>query len=197
MLEKLGFDLFGFGTSIVSRAWKLQRTYNFQVFLPSNMGGVLGHFISQYCVGIRFGQYAFSDTSKMRYAHETRNYAGLQDIDNVSLIFAPPTDQSVFNYFQAWKDACIDTMGYYHPKAEYARPVYVTMFGTEGFETNRFKMIGCFPRTLPVIDLKYDSEDVTWLSVNLAIDRIEVGSITSKISSLVRSGTTIFRAAGG
>lgn len=197
MLEKVGFDLFGFGASVVSRSWKLQRTYNFQVFMPSNFDGILGYLVSQYCMGIRFGNYSFRDTSKLKYAHETRNYAGIQDIDTVSLLFAPPVDQTVSNYFYAWYNRSVDPLGYYHAKSEYARPVYVTMFGTEGFESNRFKMVGCFPKQKwPITDLSYESEDVTWLRFDLSIDRIEVGSMASRIASLIRSGMSLFRAFG-
>lgn len=186
-LEKIGFDLLGFGASTATRTWQLQRAYNWQLFLPDIIGGVPGYLVSQYCQGVQFDDYTM-DTDKIRYGAEQRGYAGERKIETVTLVFVAPTDQSVFNYFAAWSALEADSKGFFNPKSKYKKSMYIILHDSAGIETNRFTLNGCFPLNKHGFKGAYDEENIHRLVYRMNVDSVTPGSIISRIGSLVRTG---------
>ena len=190
MLEKLGFDLLGFGASVATKTWQLQRVYHWQLFLPSIIGGVPGILVSQYCQAIQFKDYS-SEVDKIRYGAEQRGYAGERSIDSATLVFIAPTDQTVFNYFDAWSRLKVDHRGFYGPKSKYKKSVYLVLHDSAGVETNRFTLKGCFPMNKQGFEGAYEVEDVQRLRYTLNVDSVTPGSLFSRIGSFIRLGAGI------
>lgn len=178
MLQKLPFDLSGVGfQSLTSRTMMLQRRFNWQLVMPSSIGGILGMMVSQYCQDVRFGDYSMSDISSLRYGGFQKFYAGMQNIETVLLQFLTPVDNSVIEYFHSWYDLVVDKDGFYNPKNVYAKPIYVMLYDRSGVESVQFELTGTWPSRKPVIDLTYRDEDMLMLPIYLSVDRIKMGSI--------------------
>lgn len=180
----MGMDLYGFGAARITQTWMLQRNYNWQVIFPTTIGGLPGYWISQYCQGISFGDYAFDQVVKLRYGSEQRGYPGDQVIDSVAVTFLSPTDQSVYNYFRFWRNSIVSD-GYYAPKNDYAHDIYAILYDGN-IETNRFRLKGCWPVNLPVQDFTYESEEVIKYKVTLNVDKIETGSELATVFNIAR-----------
>jgi len=187
MLEKIGFDLFGFGANVLTKTWDLQRTYDWQLFLPHTIGGVPGFSVSQYCQGVGFDDYS-TETDKIRYGAEERGYTGDRKIDAVTLVFVVPTNQHVFNYFAAWSALKVDSKGFFNPKSIYKKNIYIVLHDSAGIETNRFTLKGCFPLNKQGFKGAYDDENIQRMSYRISVDTISPGSLISQIGSLVRTG---------
>ncbi len=181
MPQKLGFDLPGVTSTISTRFWMLQRTYNWQLILPYDIGGVFGILVSQYCQDVKFANYSMAEVSTLRYGAQQRFYAGLQTIDVVSLSFIMPIDNSVYDYFRGWRYLIIDKDGYYHEKINYKKDVYVFTFDRSGIQSGKFVLKGAFPKTCPPISLSYSEDNVLRWGLDLCIDRIEVSSLIGSI----------------
>lgn len=186
-LEKIGFDLLGFGAGAATRTWQLQRVYDWQLFLPHIIGGIPGFMVSQYCQGVQFDDYAM-DMDKIRHGAEQRGYAGERKIDTATLVFVSPTDQSVFNYFAAWSALEVDSRGFFNPKSKYKKSMYIILHDSAGIETNRFTLKGCFPLNKHGFKGAYDEENVHRLVYRMNVDSVIPGSLISRIGSLVRTG---------
>lgn len=189
MPQNIGFDLSGVGGSLIRRTWMLQRTYNWQLIMPHNFSGNLGFLVSQYCQDVRFGDYSMSELSKVRYGPYQRTYPGLQDIDVVSLTFLVPIDNSVYNYFYAWNELIVDANGFYHPKSEYKRNIYVIMYDRTSIQSTKFTLEGVFPRMKPQVVMSYASEGIVTLTMELSVDNIRsesfIGAVREKATNLL------------
>jgi len=181
MLQNIGFDLSGITGHLLHKTWMLQRTYNWHLMMPHDIGGNIGYLISQYCQEVRFGDYTMSELATMRYGAYQRFYAGLQDIDKVTLSFLVPIDNSVYSYFAGWSELIVDKRGYYHPKNEYKKNIYAIMYDRTSIQSTKFMMKGTFPITKVRADLSYRSEDVLRLNVTLSVDTIEPSSFIGSI----------------
>lgn len=188
-MQSLGFNLSGIGASSVPKGWMLQRSYNWQLVMPHNIDGVSGSLVSQYCQDIRFGDYGISNAWSIRYGAKQRFYAGLQTINIISASFLVPIDNTLLKYFYGWRELIIDKEGYYYPKNNYKKSIYVILYDRSGIESSKFELVGAFPRTHPIIDLSYTSEEVIKYRIDFSIDCIEVtsvvGSIMGKVVSLI------------
>ncbi len=190
-MQQIGFDLSGLAGNVLRRVWLLQRSYNWQLIMPHDIRGLIGILVSQYCQEVRFGDYSITEISSIRYGPYRRFYAGLQEINTVTLSFLVPVDNSVTSYFYGWHELIVDKEGYYHPKNNYKRDIYVMLYDRTGIESVKFKLKGTFPRTKPRFTLSYDSESVSILTIDMSVDSIEptsfIGSITEGVSSIVGS----------
>ena len=65
MLQKLGYDISGVGAYLTNRLLMLQRTYEWQLLLPHDFGGIVGLGVSRYCQDIEFGDYSITEISTM------------------------------------------------------------------------------------------------------------------------------------
>ena len=184
-IQPLGFDLSGISFATISKTWMLQRTFNWQLFMPHLINGVYGPLISSFCQDIKFGDYSIQTLGKMQHGAFQRFYAGLQDIDSVSLSFITSVDNAVLDYFYGWYYLMIDKEGYYHPKNNYTKQIYISMYDRSGLESARFTLKGCFPKNKPLIPLSYSSEDVLRLNFNLSVDTIEMTSLVGSIRGAV------------
>ena len=173
-MQNLGLDLYGFGANYLTKIWMLQRTYNWQLMMPHDINGMLGYLVSQYCQGIKFGDYNLSDVSTLNYGAEQRFYAGLQSIDNVTLSFLKPTDNLVLSYFYGWYELMIDKDGHYYPKNNYKKNIYVILYNKLGLQSTKFELKGVFVKRKPVYNLTYAEEDILKLEVELSVDNIEI-----------------------
>jgi len=186
---KLGFDLANLGTYALARkTWVPQRRYVWQLIMPHVIAGIPGYMVSQLCQDIRFGDYSIAEVSKLRYGAYQRFYAGLQEIGSVFMTFLVTVDNSTYDYFYGWHRMIVDEHGYYHPKSEYKKNIYVALYDRSGVPSITFKLKGAFPKTKPMLELSYASDDILTLPVELAIDKIE----TSSLIGSIRTGVTNF-----
>lgn len=184
-LQSIGYDLSGLGFTAISKTWALQRKYRWQLFMPHSINGILGHYVSQFCQDAKIGQYSMRQLSIMQYGAFQRFYAGPQSIQPSSLAFLVPIDNTVMDYFQGWYDLIIDKAGYYHPKNEYKKNIYLSLYDRTGVETTRFTLHGAFPTARPSVDVSYSSEDMLRINVNLQVSRVELFSLISKVRTAI------------
>jgi len=173
-MQALNLDLYGFGASILTKLWRLQRTFNWQLVMPHNINKISGYFISQYCQEVRFGDYNISDISTLRYGPEQRFYAGLPTIETVVLTFLKPVDDSILTYFYGWYELMIDKQGYYYPKNHYKKDIYVSLYDRMGIQSTKFKLKGAFVKRRPSYHLSYSNDNVLMVEMELCVDTIEV-----------------------
>ena len=184
VLENLGFDISGIGgvgNFLRAKLWHLQRTFSWQLMMPSNFDGILGYLVSQYCQDIEFGDYSISELSTMKHGAFQRFYAGEQVIEAITLTFLVPTDNSVMDYFYSWYNKMIDTSGYYYPKRNYKKDIYLILYDQTGIESNKYRFVGVFPSSHPKIHPSYETDDVLKMSITLSVDRIEPTSLVGNI----------------
>lgn len=184
-MSSFGLDVSGLGYSWARSAWFLQRAYNWSLLMPSNFAGVLGYLVSQFCQDVTFGDYSISELSTMRSGAFQRFYAGLQTIDSVQLLFLVPSDNSVREYFYAWYERMIDKWGYYYPKMNYKRDVYLEFYDQSKIRSVRFRMKGCFPKTHPVEHPSYTDEGILMSQITISVDKIEPVSFISSARSVL------------
>jgi hypothetical protein len=188
-MQKLGFNISGLGTALRARTWHLQRTFNWQLMMPSNFGGAIGYLVSQFCQDVQIGDYSISELSMMRYGAFQRFYAGVQAIESIDLVFVVPSDNSVLDYFYGWYEKMIDSRGYYFPKNNYRRDVYIILYDRSGVESTRFKVTGAFPTGRPRYHPSYETDDVLRTTVTLSVDAIEpsslIGSFRKGVTNLL------------
>jgi len=186
-MATLGFDLSGVGFSGLSKTWMLQRKYNWQLMLPHNIDGNIGLFISQYCQDIQFGDYSMSPLSQLKRGAFQSFYAGMQTVSKITATFLAPVDNSVLGYFHGWYNKVIDEEGYYHPKQDYSKNIYVAMYDRSYVESVRFELRGAFPIGKPVVSLSYGEDEMLKYVVELSVDKIEMTSLIGSIRSGVMS----------
>jgi len=191
-LENLPFDFSGLGIRAAAKVWMLQRKYLWQLFLPSTINNVLGYSVSQFCQDVAFGPYALSNVMKMQQGAFIRFYGGLQDIKSVNLTFLLPADNTVLDYFYGWYHLMIDEQGYYHPKIDYAKQAFVSLYDRTGIETVKFIMKGAFPIAKPTMSMSFDVNNVQSTTIALSVDNIEMwslaGNARNKIAKLLGGG---------
>lgn len=180
-ISPLSFDLSGLGFTTLSKIWMLQRKYNWQLMMPENIEGIMGMFVSQYCQDVKFGDYSISKLSSIQYGAVQRFYAGVQGIKTASLTFVAPVDNSVLEYFYSWYNLMIDTDGFYHPKSEYKKTIFVSLYDRSGVESVRFTLMGTFPTTKPSIDLSYTSNEIQHYTIGLNVDYLEMYSLVGSV----------------
>jgi hypothetical protein len=180
-MATFGFDLSGLASTLITKTWHLQRAYNWQLMMYHNFGGTIGFLVSQFCQDIVFGDYSIAEMSTMKYGAFQRFYAGLQNIDVVTLLFLVPTDNSVTDYFYAWYEKVIDSKGYYSPSSRYKRQIYIMLYDQTKVESVRFKLKGCFPKSHPIIHPSYTDEGILMAQVNLSVDAVEPSSLIGEV----------------
>ena len=180
-VQPLGYDISGLAFQALSKTWLIQRQFHWGLFLPHFINGVAGPLISPFCQDIRFGGYSIQQLEKMQYGALQRFYAGLQNIENIRLSFITSVDNAILDYFQGWYNLMIDEEGFYYPKNNYAKEIYVVMYDRSGVESSRFNLKGTFPTNRPTVSLTYSGEDVLRLDINLSVDDIEVFSIIGSV----------------
>ena len=184
-MQTIGFDLSSIGGGFLRRAAMLQRTFNWQLIMPHDFRGNIGFLVSQYCQNVSFGDYRISEISSMRYGAYQRFYAGLQDISSVTLTFLVPVDNSVYDYFYSWSELIVDARGYYHPKNEYKKTIYVIMYDRTGIQATKFALRGVFPLNKVAAGLDYSTEGVVTLTMAMSVDSIKPVSFLGDIRSAV------------
>jgi hypothetical protein len=189
-MPTFGFDLASLGSSLITKTWVLQRAYNWGLLMPTDFGGTFGYLVSQFCQDVDFGDYRISEVSTRQHGAFQRFYAGLQSIDEVTLQFLIPVDNSVMDYFYAWYEKMIDKNGYYYPKSNYAASIFIMLYDQTKIEASRFELKGCFPKAHPKIHPSYTEEGVMMATVILNVDYIEpsslIGSVRAGITNAVQ-----------
>jgi len=160
--------------------WMLQRAYMWELMLP-DIGGISGLFVSTFCQDIKFGDYGMEDVSSLKYGAFRAKYAGSLDIPDLTLTFLRPVPDQVTSYFYAWSRLIVTDEGYYNPKGNYARSLYVYLYDTTGAITNKIQLVGCFPKDLPGWDFSYESETISKISVTISVDRMAFGEFVSPV----------------
>ena len=184
-MATFGFDLSSLGSTLITKTWHLQRAYNWQLMMHHNFGGTIGYLVSQFCQDVVFGDYSIAEMSTLKYGAFQRFYAGMQNIDTVTMLFLVPTDNSVTDYFYAWYEKVVDRKGYYSPSAVYKRNIYLMLYDQTKVESVRFKLKGCFPKTHPVVHPSYTDEGVLIAQVTLSVDDIEPSSLIGKVRGML------------
>jgi hypothetical protein len=184
-MASFGIDLAGLGSTLITKTWHLQRAYDWQLMLLHNFGGAIGYLVSQFCQDITFGDYSIGELSTIKHGAFQRFYAGIQSIDSVTLLFLVPTDNSVMDYFYAWYEHMIDKRGFYSPKDNYKRDVYIMLYDRTKVESVRFRLRGCFPRSHPTVHPSYADEGVLMAQVVLSVDKVEPYSLIGNVRGAV------------
>jgi len=188
-VQPLGYNLSGLGFAALSKTWVLQRQYHWQLFMPHIINGVLGPFVSQFCQDVRIGNYSIRQLSTIQYGAFQRFYAGLQGIQSAALTFIMPVDNSVMDYFHGWSHLTVDQNGYYFPKNNYKKQIYVAMYDRSGVESVRLVLKGAFPMNKPTIEASYEGDGLLRLGIVLSVDAVEttslIGSIRTGITNVV------------
>jgi len=153
------------------RSWELQRNYMWEAIFPT-IGLYDGIAISKYCQDVKFGDYGIAELSQKRYGAYRAKYAGMMEIPNMTATFLKPSPDLVSAYFYYWKSLITTDRGYFNVKFAYARTAYIYIYNTAGKATERFKLMGVFPKTVPNYDLNYVGEDITRLPIEFNVDRI-------------------------
>jgi len=187
-MASFGLDFSGLGSTLITKTWNLQRTYNWGLLMPSNFGGAIGYLVSQFCQDIDFGDYKISELSALKAGAFQKFYAGLQSIDSVTMLFLVPVDNSVTDYFYDWYEHMIDKNGYYYPKSNYKRSIFIMLYDQTKIESVRFELRGCFPLSHPIIHPSYRDESALTATITLSVDRI----IPSSLIGDIRKGITNF-----
>lgn len=184
-MASFGIDLAGLGSTLITKTWHLQRAFDWQLMMLHNFGGALGYLVSQFCQDITFRDYSVVELSTMKYGAYQRFYAGIQSIEAITLIFLVPTDNSVMDYFYAWYEHMIDKQGYYYPKDNYKRDVYIMLYDRTKLESIRFRLTGCFPMSHPTVHPSYADEGMMMAQVTLSVDRVEPSSLIGSIRGMI------------
>lgn len=186
-------------TDMVLGVSRLQRNYLWDVLLPdihslSSMGGILGKIgqglenfnpgqglggfegmaLSQYCQAVEFGDYNIEEIIKMRYGAYQANFPGLFSIDKVRLTFLKTMPDIIVPYFYAWKNLIVDQNGLYNVKSKYQKTIYIRFLDATGITIQRYKLTGCFPTSFPKYTLDYKNNEVTQITVELAVDKLDI-----------------------
>ena len=182
MLQTPSFsDILGF-----TKVLPLQRSYNWDVFLPFSFGGIPGELVGRYCQAVQFGEYNINEVSSMKYGAFRSFYAGLLEIDKVSMIFVKPVPDVVSLFFRAWKESIIDSQGYYNPKSAYKKNIYVLLEDSTMIPFDRIILKGLFPTIFPAYDISYESEDIVQFTITFSVDRVEYDSVADSLRRLVK-----------
>lgn len=184
-MQLLKFDIPGVIGSLTTKTWALQRSYNWQLAMPFTIRGVIGLLVSQYCQEVKFGDYTVAELNQLRYGAFQRFYAGIDQIDTISLQFVMPVDNSVYDFFRYWKELVRDTNGYYGVKRDYAKAIYIMTYDRSGVQSGQYICHGCFPKTFPQISLSYGEDDVLKWGLDLSVDRIETTSMIGQVEQAV------------
>ena len=164
----------GFELDLIRNSWRLQREYNWDIFLP-DMGVTSGMDIGRYCQEISFGDYTMSEIVSQRYGAYQSKFAGLMNIEDVTFTFLKPVPDIVSAYFYYWRSLIVNLAGYYNVKSQYAFTVKVFMYDTNGAISNTISLIGVFPKTVPTYRMAYGSEKMVEMSITCSVDRFSVG----------------------
>lgn len=183
-MQLLKFDIPGVIGNLTTRTWSLQRSYNWQLMMPFTFGGVIGVLVSQYCQDVKFGDYSINELTSVRYGAFQRFYAGIDQIDTISLQFVMPVDNSVYDFFRYWKETVRSRSGHYSVKREYAKTIYIMTYDRSGIQSSQYKCHGCFPKTCPPQDFSYGKDDVHRWGLDLSVDYIEPFSLIGSVEQV-------------
>lgn len=155
---------------------RFQRSYLWDILLPDISIGLSGVVISQLAQEVSFGDYNISPNDMKSGPFELK-YAGLMKIDKVDITLLKVMPDIVTPYFNAWKELIVDKQGLYHPKANYAKDIWIRFLDSTGLSIGKYRLIGAFPITFPSYSLNYRDEDVTKIKIGFSVDRVEYQSI--------------------
>jgi len=83
----------------------------------------------------------------------------------------------------------IDQNGYYFPKNNYTKQIYVSLYDRSGVESVRLTLKGVFPVNKPTVDMSYEATDILRIGVTLSVDKVEsyslIGRVRSTLSNVV------------
>ncbi len=171
----------------------IQRTYNFEVILPSLYNMLVdGWFVSRFCQSVKVGQY---DLNSVEIKRGARNlfFPDSTVLQPAYLTFVAPVPDVVSLYFNTWRDLIINKKGLYGLASQYKKRVYVILFDRTGIPSNMIVLKGAWPITFPKYDdLAYATEDVKKHEITLRFDDISfdfeaLGQVISDVQSGVKS----------
>jgi len=184
-LQPLGYGLSGIDFAKLSKTWVLQRQFNWQLFMPFYINGVFGPHVSSFCQDIRFADYSINQIESVQHGAFQRFYAGLQNITTVSLTFLSSVDNAALDYFYGWYHSMIDEDGFYYPKENYRKNIYVILYDRSGVESVRFTLKGAFPKNKPTVSLSYRSDDMLKFDISLSVDVVEMFSLIGTVRGVI------------
>lgn len=164
-------QILGSGIDVISKKYNLQRTYLWELRLPS-IGGIDGLEVSKLCQEIDFGDYTMNEVSTMRYGAFQNHYAGFLSIQSVEMTFLRPIPDIVTAYFDEWRKLIVDEQGYYSVKNNYAKRIYIVLLDNAGNESTKFILVGSFPTSFPRYPLSYKTNEIVHLRYGFSVDRV-------------------------
>ena len=153
----------------ITKEWKLQRNYLWEVRLPFEDGTPE---VSQFCQNISFGDYNMANPSTIRYGAFQAHYAGYLTVEQITMTFLRPIPDVVTPYLHQWRAKVVDDAGFFHPKQDYANDIHLYLYDNDGSETGHVTFKKCFPTKFPGYDLSYNSNELVKLNVEFQVDRI-------------------------
>lgn len=166
-----------------------QRNYMWDVLLPDLGGGLglsilgiqlpkgfsapVGILVSRYCQEVKFGQYGVTELVEMKKGGKLEKFAGLRNIDKITLTFLKPVPDVVSYYFYRWRQLVCNDKGYYGVKSAYAKTMRMILYDVTGISTAWFKAVNTFPLSAPVYSMDYTNEKLLTLSMEFSVDDVE------------------------
>lgn len=173
------------GVPTIGKYLSYQRAYNWDILVPASKGLIFGELLSEHIQDVSFGEYGFTDVKKNANGAFKTHYPGTLDVDSIKLTFVKPVPDIVTGFFRAWRDEIVSREGYYSPKADYKENIFILMMSNNTVfpATERFKAIGCFPKSMPTHSLSYGDEKIVTLTVELSVDRVEPFSLIQQFGT--------------
>lgn len=157
----------------IERYSHYQRDYNWELMIPFFMGNVPGFAVCKYCQDIKFGEYDISELVRLRAGAREEFFPGLLTTTVVTATFIAPVPNVVGTFFREWKEKIVDKDGYYYPKNNYKKNIFVFMYDSTGVRAAKIKMKGVFPKSFPVYNLSWGGTSVVRTDVSFSVDKFE------------------------
>lgn len=155
---------------------RYQRSYLWDVLLP-DIGilalGLVGFGVGQLIQDVSFGDYSITNPSSVRAGPYQVNFAGMLEVDKVTMTFLKTMPDVVSMYLNAWKRLIVGSDNLFNVKANYQKTIYVRFLDSTGIAVGGYKFIGAFPITFPKYALSYARDEVAQVVVELKVDRVE------------------------
>jgi hypothetical protein len=153
-----------------------------------DLAGIAGSDVGPLVRDVKFGDYNMTDVAMVWYGALRKGYAGMFQIEPMTVEFMASIPDIVQAYLYQWKGLIIDNdSGGYYPKMNYALTAYVKLYDKDGTDSATFKLTGVFPKTFPRYHLSQSQEEVITYTIDFNVDRVWLVSATSGFLGIIAS----------
>ncbi len=151
------------------------RTYRWELVIANPPSGVKGEILTVRCqstskLGRSFGSInvPYKQTAGVKFAGRAK-YS-----QTWSMTFIEGEDGRVAESINAWQNLIVDERSGRGIQDRYIkRDVYLRLLDSGEHETQKFKVIGCYPESISDVSLAYSGDSAITYSVTLAFDKWE------------------------